>query len=41
MIIMMKFQSIKPLTHRKGYIYDGSNELHKQINLVKMKMKNK
>ena len=38
---MMKFQSIKLFTHRKGYIYDGSNGLHKQINSVKIKRKNK
>ena len=35
----MKFQLIKLLTHRKGYMYDGSNKLHKWINSVKLKEK--
>ena len=26
---------IKLLTHRKDYMYDGSNKLHKQINSIK------
>ena len=37
----MKFQSIKLLTHRKDYMYDDSNKLHKQINSVKIERKNK
>ena len=34
---MMKFESIKLLTHKKDYMYDGSSKLHKRINSIKFK----